>query len=114
MNNSSENKTTSSVIAKVKGYKDASSKKPVRKTQAKVTKTEMDYGESITKDVLVIEQDAKANIEGNKESKDPPLDISEYQNGMELEPLNELAQSSALVQNASTPETVSYEVTVGV
>lgn len=99
-----------------------SSKKPIRKTQANVqtqeiavTKTEMDSVESVTNDIQVIEQDAKADIgEDNEESKDPPLDISEYQNEMELESLNELAKSSTLVLNASTPEIVSYEVTVGV
>ncbi|CAL5207497.1 unnamed protein product [Lathyrus oleraceus] len=121
-NNSSENKSSSSAIAKVKGYKDMSSKKPIRKTQANVqtqeiavTKTEMDSVEYVTNDIRVIEQDAKADIgEGNEESKDPPLDITEYQNEMELESLNELAKSSTLVLNASTSEIVSYEVTVGV
>ncbi|CAK8571274.1 unnamed protein product [Lathyrus sativus] len=122
VNNSSENKFSSSSIAKVKGFKGVSSKKPIRKTQDSVqtqeitvTKTKLDSVESVTNDVQVIKQDVKADIgEGNEESKDSPLDISEYQNGMELESLNELAQSSTLVLNASTPEIVPYEVAVGV
>ncbi|CAI8602324.1 unnamed protein product [Vicia faba] len=132
VNNSSEKKSSlsshekqqqnDSTVAKVKDFKDVSSKKPVRKTQAKVqlqeiavTKTEMGSVKTIiTNNVPVTGQDAKVDIgEGNEESKDPPVDISEYQNEIELESLNELTQSTTLV-NASAPEIVSYEVTVGV
>lgn len=99
-----------------------SSKKPIKKTQAKVqsqeitvTKTEMDSVVSSTNKVSVIDQDAKTSIvEGSEECKDPIVNISEYQNGMEQESQNGLAQNSVLVLNASTPEIVPYEVAVGV
>lgn len=132
MNNNSEDKSSSSphekqqqndsFKAKVKGYKDIiTSKKPIKKTQAKlqsqeieVTKIEISSIRSTTNEVSVINQDAKAVIESNEECKDTTVHISEYQNGMELQSQNDLSQNSALVLNASTPEIVSYEVTVGV
>lgn len=131
-NNNSEDKSSSiphekqqkndSIKAKVKGYKDVSSKKPIKKTQAKVqsqeiavTKTEMDSVMSSTNEVSVIDQDAKTSIvEGSEECKDPTVNISEYQNGIEQESQNGLSQNSVLVLNASTPDIVSYEVAVGV
>lgn len=132
VNNNSEDKSSSSphekqqqndsFKAKVKGYKDIiTSKKPIKKTQAKlqsqeieVTKIEISSIRSTTNEVSVINQDAKAVIESNEECKDTTVHISEYQNGMELQSQNDLSQNSALVLNASTPEIVSYEVTVGV
>lgn len=132
VNNNSEDKSSSiphekqqkndSTKAKVKGYKDVSSKKPIKKTQAKVqskeiavTKTEMDSVMSSTNEVSVIGQDAKTSIvEGSEECKDPTVNISEYQNGIEQESQNGLAQNSVLVLNASAPEIVSYEVAAGV
>jgi len=132
VNNSSEDKPSSiphekqqkndSTKAKVKGYKDMSTKKPIKRTQAKVqsqeiavTKTEKDSIMSSTNEVSVINQDAKTSIvEGSEECKDSTVNISEYQNGIEQESQNGLAQSSVLVLNASTPEIVSYEVAVGV
>lgn len=117
VNNNSEDKSSSgqhgkqqpndSIKAKVKGFKDVSSKKPIRKTQTKpqsqemaTTKTEKDSAKNMVSD---ISQDAKA---GNEECKDPVVDISEYH--------NEIAQNSGLVSITSTPEIVSYEVAVGV
>ncbi|TKY53192.1 WAVE-DAMPENED 2 [Spatholobus suberectus] len=104
-----------STKAKVKGNKEVISKKPIRKTQAKlqsqeteIRKTEKDCVRS-TK----INQDAKTGTGNNEECHDPPVNNSEYQNDMELESKNELAQNVALVLNSSTPDIV-YEVTVGV
>ncbi|KAK7392725.1 hypothetical protein VNO78_21171 [Psophocarpus tetragonolobus] len=101
--------------AKVKGSnKEVISKKPVRKTQAKlqsqeaaIRKTEKD-SERLTK----VNQDA--NTGSNDECYDPPVKNSEYQNDMELETKNDHAQNGELVFNSSTSEIVSYEVAVGV
>ncbi|CAJ1967315.1 unnamed protein product [Sphenostylis stenocarpa] len=105
-----------STKAKVKGSnKEVISKKPIRKTQAKqpqetaIGKTENDTVKS-TK----INQDVEAGTGNNEECHEPPVDNSGYQNDMELESKNELPQNGALVLNSSTPEIVSYEVTVGV
>ncbi|PNY04849.1 hypothetical protein L195_g001280, partial [Trifolium pratense] len=135
-NNNSEDKSSSilhekqqqndSTKAKTKGYKDVSSKKPIKKTQAKVqsqeiavTKTELDSARSTANEgSIIINQDANADIrESIEECKDPPVDISEYQNGVELESQNDLDHNRELVLIESTPEIpeiVSYEVTVGV
>lgn len=101
-----------STKAKVKGYKDVISKKPIRKTQAKQQSQET--ATSKTERDSVTSQDAKAGIGSNEESQDPPVNNSEYQNGMEPESQNDHAQNGALVLNTSTPEIVSYEVAVGV
>ncbi|KAL2327326.1 hypothetical protein Fmac_020753 [Flemingia macrophylla] len=124
--NSSEEKSSSNphgkqqqndlTKAKVKGNKEEISKKPIRKTQPKlqpqetaIKKTEKDSVSSAK-----INQDAKAGAGNNEECHDPPVNNSEYQNEMELESKDDLAQNGALVLNSSTPEIVSYEVTVGV
>ncbi|XP_027365334.1 protein WVD2-like 4 isoform X2 [Abrus precatorius] len=110
-----------SAKAKVKGYKDVISKKPIIKTQSKlqsqenaIRKTERDSVRSTTSKASGNNQDAKAGIGSNEEYQDPPVNNSEHQNIMELEPENDLAQKGALVLNSSTPEIVSYEVAVGV
>ncbi|XP_061367155.1 protein WVD2-like 4 [Gastrolobium bilobum] len=96
---------------KAKGYKNVISNKPIRKTHAKLR----DSVRSSTKiAVSGIMQDAKAGIGSNEECQAPPVNNSEYQNDMELDSENDLAQNGALVLNSSTPEIVSYEVTVGV
>ncbi|XP_020233110.1 protein WVD2-like 4 [Cajanus cajan] len=124
--NNSEEKSCSSphgkqqqndtIKAKIKGNKEVISKKPIRKTQPKpqsqetaIRKTEKD---SVS--TAKISQDAKADTGNNEECHDPPVNNSEYQNEMKLESKDDLAQNGALVLNSSTPEIISYEVTVGV
>ena len=109
-----------STKAKVKSYKDVTSKKPISKTQAKPQskeigsrKTEKESVKSKSK-VSENSQDAKHCIGSNEECQDPLANNSEYQNGMKLLSENGHAQNSSLVLNSSTPEIVSYEVAVGV
>lgn len=106
-----------STKAKVKGTnKEVISKKPIRKTQAKVQSQETAIGKTEKNPVksTKINQDVKAGTGNNEECHDPPVCNSEYQDDMELESKTELTQNGALVLNSSTPEIVSYEVTVGV
>ncbi|KAK7345201.1 hypothetical protein VNO77_15777 [Canavalia gladiata] len=120
VNNNSEDKSSSSphgkqqqndsTKAKVKGYKEVISKKPLRKTQPKmqsqentIKKTEKDF----------VKQDGKKGIGGNEKCKDPPVKNSEHENELELESGNDVVEKGAVVLNSSTPEIV-YEVTVGV
>lgn len=97
-----------STKAKVKGNKEVISKKPIRKTQAKVQSQESAIRKPEKDSVksTKINQDSKAGTGNNEECHDPPVKNSEYQ--------NEVAQNGALVLNSSTPEIVSYEVAVGV
>ncbi|KAG2403532.1 hypothetical protein LR48_Vigan02g017400 [Vigna angularis] len=106
-----------STKAKVKGTnKEVISKKPIRKIQAKLQSQETAIGKTENNSVkpTKINQDVKASTGNNKECHDPPVCNSEYQDDMELESKTELTQNDALVLNSSTPEIVSYEVTVGV
>ncbi|KAK7278763.1 hypothetical protein RJT34_23799 [Clitoria ternatea] len=103
-----------STKAKVKGNKEVISKKPIRKTQPKLQsqenamrKTERDSVRSTTGKASEIKHD-------DEECHDPPVNISDHGNNMELESKNDLAQNGALILNSSTPEVVSYEVVVGV
>ncbi|XP_057451595.1 protein WVD2-like 4 isoform X2 [Lotus japonicus] len=105
-----------STKAKVKGYKDVISKKPNKKSQAKLqpqetatnnNKTESDS----TSKVSETNQDAKAGVGSNEECQDLPVSNAEFQNGMVQ---NDLAENGDLDLNTYTAEIVSYEVTVGV
>lgn len=89
-NNSEEHKS------KVKGHKDVISKKPIRKSQAK----------------LKCEENATRG--SNEECQHPHVNNSECKNDMELPSETDHPPNSALLINSTTPELVSYEVTVGV
>ncbi|RDY07659.1 Protein WVD2-like 4, partial [Mucuna pruriens] len=103
-NNSGEDKYCSSPRGKqqqndsnkVKGQKDVISKKPIRKTQAK-----MKSKENVT-------------TASKEECQDPHVNNSECKNDMDLQSEMGHSPNSALLLNSTTPELVSYEVTVGV
>ncbi|XP_027349347.1 protein WVD2-like 4 [Abrus precatorius] len=105
-NNSGEDKSCSSPhgkqqqndSTKAKGHKDVISKKPIRKSQAKLKSQEN-------------------VITGSKEEcEDSHVENSECKNEMELqsETGHPIPPNSSLLLNSTTPELVSYEVTVGV
>ncbi|KAK7396790.1 hypothetical protein VNO78_17949 [Psophocarpus tetragonolobus] len=103
-NNSGEHKSCSSPRGKqqqngsnkIKGQKDLIPKNPIRETQAKLKSQE------------------NATTENKEECQDPHDDNSECKNDMELKSEAGLAPNSALLLSPTTPELVSYEVTVGV
>jgi len=73
------------------------SKKPIRKTQAKLNSKE------------------NVTTENKEECQDPhDVNNSECKNEMELQSETVHAPNSALLLNWTTPELVSYKVTVGV
>eukprot|EP00256_Glycine_max_P068439 XP_025983034.1 protein WVD2-like 4 isoform X3 [Glycine max] len=103
-NNSGEDKTCSiprgkqqqNDSNKVKGHKDMVSKKPIRKTQAKVKSQE------------------NVTPENKEQCQDTHVNNSECKNDMELQSETGHAPNSTLLLNSTTPELLSYEVTVGV
>ncbi|KAL2345325.1 hypothetical protein Fmac_006610 [Flemingia macrophylla] len=103
-NNSGEDKSCSSPRGKqqqndsnkVKGHKDVIPKKPMRKTQSK-----MKSQENVT-------------TSSKEECHDSHVNNSECKNDMDLQSETAHPQNTALLLNSTTPELVSYEVTVGV
>lgn len=103
-NNSGEDKTCSiprgkqqqNDSNKVKGHKDMVSKKPIRKTQAKLKSQE------------------NVTPENKEQCQDTHVNNSECKNDMELQSETGHAPNSTLLLNSTTPELLSYEVTVGV
>ncbi|KAJ1390665.1 TPX2, C-terminal [Sesbania bispinosa] len=85
-----------STKAKVKGHKDVVSKKPIRKIQSKLKSEE------------------NATTVTNEECQHPHVNNLECKSGMELQLETDHPPNGALLLNSTTPELVSYEVTVGV
>ncbi|KAJ1392757.1 TPX2, C-terminal [Sesbania bispinosa] len=85
-----------STKAKVKGHKDVISKKPIKKIQAKLKSEE------------------NATTVTNEECQYLHVNNSECKIDMELQCETDHPPNSALLLNSTTPELVSYEVTVGV
>ncbi|KAK7284755.1 hypothetical protein RJT34_19508 [Clitoria ternatea] len=81
---------------KEKGHKDVNPKKSIRKVQAKLRSQE------------------NATIASKEECQDPHVNKSECKIDMERHSETDHPPNSACLLNATTPELVSYEVTVGV
>ena len=96
------------------------SKKPIRKTQGKLqpqetansNKTEGGSNGSTTGKVAGISQDAEASKGSNEECQNQDVNNSESKNDMELKSETDVSQNGAVLLNSTTPELVSYEVTV--
>ncbi|XP_019426475.1 PREDICTED: protein WVD2-like 4 isoform X2 [Lupinus angustifolius] len=111
-----------STKAKVKGNKDEISKKPIKKSQAKLhhyqetvtNKTEGDSVKCTMKIVTGINQVAESCNGSNEECQHPHVKNSECKNEMELECEKDPQPNGAILLNSTMPDLVSYEVPVGV
>ncbi|KAE9585338.1 hypothetical protein Lal_00018044 [Lupinus albus] len=109
-----QNDSTKALKVKGHNHKDVISKKQIKKSQtilhSEETATNKSEGDSM-KNVAVMNQDAEAFTGSNEEYPNEHVNSS---NDIELECETELPTSDAILLNLTTPDLVSYEVTVGV